>query len=149
MELHKDSHLDHGLSSEQLLYIINKFNNRTGFFIETFQLPTTLGGIDCALYGPTMGDDPIPSCDAADVKRPGREYTSRAVVRPKRRTQLVTVIAGPHDNLPCVLYTTFGGPKSPKEPNDPTLKDEEREESIAFWSEHALAVDEIALDIAL
>jgi hypothetical protein len=149
MEIHKDSHLDHGLSSEQLLYIINKFTGRTGFFIETIQLPTTLGSVDCGLYGPTMGDDPVPAIAVAYAKRVPREYTSRVIVKPARKTQLVTVIAGPHDNLPCVLYTAFGGPKTPKEPNDPTLKPEEREESIAFWAEHALAVDAITRDINL
>lgn len=73
------------------------------------------------------------------AKRGSREYTSRLVNAAPRLTSLVTVIAGPHDGKPCVLYTAFGGPKAPKEPNDPTLTDAERAESHAFWRDNALA----------
>ncbi len=37
----------------------------------------------------------------------------------------------------CVLYTAFGGPPTPQEPDDPGCKDVEA--SRRFWAEHALA----------
>jgi hypothetical protein len=36
----------------------------------------------------------------------------------------------------CILFTAFGGPPTPQEPDDPTCKDPEASEK--FWSEHAL-----------
>ena len=136
MQLHKDSHLDHGLTNEQMLFILNKFEARDGFFIETFELPENLGTLDCALYGPTVGDAPIPETDVYYAKRGARAWVSRMTrVHPMRKTRTVTVIAGPHDGQPCVLYTVFGGPSTPQEPGDPAAV----ATSAAFWGEHALA----------
>lgn len=143
MVIHKDSHLDHGLTNEQLTYIIGKFEHRDGFFIETFELPGALGVLSCSLYGPAMGDDAIPETDVFYRERGDRKYRSRLsrVLRP-RKTRTITVIAGPHDGHSCVLYTVYGGPCAPKEPGDPTLRPEDREASLKFWNEHALAVDD-------
>lgn len=139
MQKHKDTHLDHGLLPQVVDYLMTRFADRAGFFIETIELPPDLGTVPCGLYGPAMGDAPVPSAEVVMRARPPREYTSRLVAMAPRPTRKVTVIAGPHDGLPCVLYTAFGGPLTPKEPNDPTLADDKREESIAFWSEHALS----------
>lgn len=139
MILHKDSHLDHGLTPAQIDHIKERFAGRNEFFIETFELPEELGTVPCALYGKVMGDHIE---DVVWVKRGERQYESRClrgkhVLRPTRQ---VTVIAGPHDGEACVLYTAFGGPKTPKEQYDPTLREDERAESEAFWAEHALAI---------
>jgi hypothetical protein len=55
---------------------------------------------------------------------------------------LITVIGGPHLDDPCILYTAFGGPATPKEPGDPSLDGNliELAKSQAFWAEHALAL---------
>jgi hypothetical protein len=55
----------------------------------------------------------------------------------------LTVIAGPGDDGldGVVLYTAYGGKCAPREPGDTSLNDEQRLESQAFWSEHALAAD--------
>jgi hypothetical protein len=136
---HKDSHLDHGLSPEVVDHIFERFTGRReGFFIETFELPPELGTVPCGLFGPVMGDAPI--TNAAMVIRGNRTHVSRVLNAAPRPTRTVTVIAGPHDGFPCVLYTAFGGPSTPKEPNDPTLAEDKREESAKFWSEHALAI---------
>jgi hypothetical protein len=37
----------------------------------------------------------------------------------------------------CILYTAFGGPAAPQEPDDPGCKDPAA--SATFWREHALA----------
>lgn len=136
--LHGDSHTDH-VPASVLKWLLEKFKDKDGFFIGSVELPEALPELFCGLYGPIMGDPPVVEPDVAYGCRPGRSYESRLCRMFERKTRLVTVIAGPHSNLPCVLYTAFGGPPSPKEVNDPTLKPEEREASVEFWSRHALA----------
>jgi hypothetical protein len=148
MQRHKDSHLDHSLTAEQVAFLLKVFADRTAFFIETIELPEHLGTVPCGLYGPIMGDAPIEDRWVEQRRRPPREYTSRVLARHEypggfpgpqaavRQVRQVTVIAGPHDGLPCVLYTAYGGPCAPQEPNDPGCRD--RAASEAFWSQHAL-----------
>lgn len=134
---HKDSHLDHGLTEAQVAYIFERFASESRFFVETIELPTNLGTVPCGLYGPIMGDDPIPEDQVVYLKRNGRPYETRFVDKPTRPTNQVTIIAGRHDNHPCVLFTAFGGPAAPKEPGDPNCMD--LAASQAFWTQHALA----------
>jgi hypothetical protein len=104
-----------------------------------------------------MGDPAVPEDVVVHAPRGSRSWPSRLVERITRRTRLVTVIAGPHEETcrvceegrdhlatcpgkrkyPCVLYTAFGGPPAPQEPGDPSCKDPMA--STAFWREHALA----------
>lgn len=137
MKLHTKSHTDH-VSPEVVEYILNRFADRSAFFIETFELPAEIPAVACGLYGPVMGDGPIPDADCVATTRPGRGWLSRTVDRPTRPTRTVTVIAGPFENEPCVLYTAFGGPLAPKEPGDPTLSDADRPAAVEFWAQHAL-----------
>jgi hypothetical protein len=134
-----ESHLDHGFTRSQIDFILERFKDRTGFFIDTILLPIDLGTVPCGLYGPSVGDEPIPEDSVQYARRPPREYVSRVVCKPLRWTRLVSVIAGPYQGKPCVLYTVFGGPVAPKELNDPNLKEEERQKSVEFWSVHALS----------
>jgi hypothetical protein len=136
--IHAESHCDH-VAPAVVELVKQRFADRDGFFIETIELPAELGMLECGLYGPLCGDEPIIEHEVHYSRRPGRQYESRLVARPARLTNRLSVIAGPHAGLPCVLYTVFGGPVSPKEVNDPTLIEHEREESAAFWSQHALA----------
>ena len=134
---HAASHIDHGLTEDQLRFLIEHFADREAFFIETITLPVELGTVPCGLYGPLMGDPPIREDEVTHAPRGSREWTSRIVERPPRQQRDVTVIAGPHAGHGCVLYTAFGGPASPQEPGDPSCKDPAA--SAAFWQEHALA----------
>lgn len=162
---HRDSHVDHGLTEEQLTYILKRFADRDSFFIETFTLPTELGTIPCGLYGPKMGDSAIGETEVTYAKRGDRAWDSRLVNLPPRQQHEVTVIAGPHEEtcilcngegrfgswkaaIPCscdsgkikhacILYTAFGGPLAPQEPGDPGCKDPAA--SAAFWRDHALS----------
>jgi hypothetical protein len=165
-----DSHLDHSLTTKQLAHVLKLCADQTAFFIETFTLPPELGVVSCALYGPIMGDDSITdqgitlplnwykltngdavfdrrACPIKMEMRGNRAYPSRMLVgAPLRPTNKLTVIAGPHKDYPCVLYTAFGGPVAPKEPGDPTIRPEaldptEAEESRDFWAHHAIAVE--------
>jgi hypothetical protein len=142
IEIIEKSHVDHGLNGEQVEFILSELSSCEGFGIHTVELPAELGSVPCALYGPTMGDDPLSDADTFLQARSGREYPSRIAghsQRPRPTTK-VTVIVGPHEDKPCVLYTAFGGPLAPKEVNDPFMKPEEVDASKAFWSTHALAL---------
>lgn len=75
-------------------------------------------------------------------RRGDRSWESRLVRATPVQTRLVTVVAGPHDGSPCVLYTAYGGPQAPREPGDPNIRDDaERKACVAFWSEHALIAE--------
>lgn len=137
MQRHPDSHLDHGLTAEQIDHVMGCFADREAFFIETIELPERLGTVPCGLYGPIMGDAPVPEADAIYEARGARAWPSRCVARPSRPTRTVTVIAGPHDGHACVVFTMFGGPSAPQEVGDPGRKDPDA--SAAFWATHALA----------
>ena len=140
MQIVADSHLDHGLSEAQVACISERFAERDGFFIESFELPAGLGTIPCGLHGPIMGDAPVEDAEVTYAVRGDRPCESRLCDRPTRPTSTVTVIAGPHEDSSCVLYTAFGGPLAPREPGDPSISDDgERAECEAFWAEHALS----------
>lgn len=123
MIIHPDSHVDHDISLEQLENIHAQLGDRTGFFIETIELPEALGTVPNDLYGPSCGDAPVPESEVHYARRGPRQWDSRMCRRPRRQTRLVRVIAGPHDGHDCVLYTAYGvarkdSPQSPKEPGD-------------------------------
>lgn len=137
--LHKDSHLDHNISKEQLDWVLEQTKDEQGFFVKTLSLPRELGEVYSNLYGPIMGDDPIKETEVIYKIRGNRPYHSR--ILPNGRpgpTQLITIVSGPHDGQPMVLYTIYGGAVAPKEPGDTFSSDKEREESVKFWAEHAL-----------
>jgi hypothetical protein len=69
----------------------------------------------------------------------GREYNSKMIRGENQTTNIITAIVRPHKETGRpFLITAFGGPMAPKEPNDPTLSDQERKASQEFWSQHAL-----------
>ena len=142
---HRDSHVDHNLTEEQLRYLLDRFADRDAFFLEMIDLPEQLGSVPCGLWGPILGDQPVDEAEVRYEQRGTRAWTSRLVDRPTRPTRTITVIAGPHEETSeagtikhaCMLYTAFGGPASPQEPGDPGCKNPDT--SAAFWREHALA----------
>lgn len=140
MQITSDSHVDHDLSPDHLDWLLQRFQDRDGFFIETVELPAHLSPVACGLHGPEMGDAPVPDAEVRMVVRGNRKGPSRLCSRPPRMTRQLTVIAGPHDGLPCVMYTAFGGPVAPKEPWDPSLDDAGRAASEAFWAQHCLSM---------
>lgn len=135
------SHTDHNLSAEHIAFILAICEGRTGFFIAELTLPDELPAIPCGLHGPKMGDGPIPESECMRVVRGNRPGPSRLCLRAPRPTRTVTVIAGPAEGEPCVLYTAYGGPIAPREPWDDSLaSDEAHAESLDFWHDHALSV---------
>lgn len=139
MKITAESHVDHGLTPEHLAWILERCAAQTAFFITTLELPSHLPPLMCGLHGPATGDEPIPDSECHREVRGERPGPSRLCGRPPKPTRLVTIVAGPDGEEPCVLYTAYGGPQAPREPWDPGLDDEGRVEAESFWSRHALS----------
>ena len=139
LKITSDSHTDHALTQDHLDFIVSAFADKDAFFITTLELPKSLPGLPCAIYGPIMGDSPIKDEDVSMEVRGSREEPSRMIAKEPRSSRLLTVIAGPHNDEDCILYTAYGGPCAPKEPFSCEEGSEERKKSEEFWSEHALA----------
>jgi len=137
IEKHNDSHLDHNLTEEQIAFVLALDAAQGELTIQTVELPEALGTIPCGLYGPAMGDEPIEETRVHYAVRGERAGVSRMIAKGSRGSRMVTVISGPHDGQPCVLFTAFGGPQAAREPFE-----DDSEESRAFWAEHALAASE-------
>ena len=132
---HQDSHCDHALTEEQVAWVLSQDPSQHGqgaVRVFTLPLPEELGTVPCGLYGPAMGDEPVPEAEVLYVVRGARAGGSRLVDRPARQVREVTIIAGPHDGHEWVLFTAFGGPAAPKEPF-------EDGGDADFWGEHALS----------
>lgn len=144
MKVTEASHTDH-VTKAHVAWIVERFAGREGFFIETVEVPEELPTLECGLHGPRVDDAPVPAVDCRMVERSGRvtrgvTWPSRVCDRPTRQTRTMTIIAGPDDGEPMVLYTAFGGPRAPREPGDPDIRDEaEKAKSDTFWSKHALS----------
>jgi hypothetical protein len=159
---HADSHVDHNLTSQQLDFVLAQDPSLHGtgpVRVFTIQMPESLGCLPCGLYGPLCGDKPVREAQVFYATRGERKGESRlmkdgvsphpsgvdaltlSAPYPTRPSRLVTIVAGPHDGHPWVLFTAYGGPLAPKEPFDFEDDDssEQAQESRAFWSEHALA----------
>ena len=163
MKKHAESHMDHGFTQAQWDFIFAKYADKAAFFIDTIELPENLGTVTNELYGPSAGDAPVAEDRVFYAQRGGRAWDSRLVVLPKRPTRFVRVIAGPHEEHLCILYTAYGVasidmPPAPKEPGDleqqletfidcsgqENLEKRARleaqlSESKIFWGTHALA----------
>lgn len=141
MKVAPESHLDHALSQGHLAFVLSTFGDRSSFFVETVVLPEDLPSLPCGLHGPAMGDAPVADEECLLVARGGRSWPSRVCAREPRLVRELTVIGGPHGGDPCVLYTAFGGPSTPREPGDASLGDGDRRAAVGFWAQHALSLD--------
>ncbi len=141
------SHLDHGLSKEQIAFVLNRFRDKSHLFKAEVKLPIELGFAPLGIYGPIAGDEPVLEEDVFYRQRAGRVTVSRMVDRPFRVTDTVSIIAGPSGLFKCCVYTMYGGFLAPREPDDPSISsDAERADAKVFWSRHALVPAERAHD---
>ena len=159
--IHPDTHLDHGLTSMHLTWLLAELDQRwrderwfdgltpeelasTPPLVATFEMPAHLDPLPCALWGPNTSGAPVPEENVRYVKRGSRTWTSRVAKDPGEvslRSRKVTAVLGPHEGK-IILYTVYGGPQAPREPGDPNLPEEARAFSEKFWSEHALVWEE-------
>jgi hypothetical protein len=84
------SHADHGLTTGQWEFVKNHISGKTAFFLETVELPEELGTAPCGIYGPIMGDDPVPDEECSWVIRGNRRCASRVCNRPERPIGVLT-----------------------------------------------------------
>ena len=142
--IHPESHVDH-VPGSVIEVVKSRFAGITNpdrrILIETFELTEEAGTVACALFGPVVGDPPVTEDQVQYRARPGRSWPSRTVVLPVRPTRTLTVVAGPHGDDDLVLFTCYGGPVAPPEVNDPNLEPADRAASLAFWNDHALALE--------
>jgi hypothetical protein len=136
---HKDSHLDHQLTSEHVKFVLGLDPSAHGDPSEpvrtfTVEMPEHLAPLPCGLYGPKMGDEPVAEADVTYAVRGKRKGESRLVARPMRESRLLAVVAGPHDGHDWVLFTSYGGPVMPRE-----AFEDDSEETKEVWGEHALS----------
>lgn len=139
MIITNESHLDHsGLTINHLRYVLEKFGDRDGFFIEEIEFPEEYAELGCDLHGPIMGDAPITDDETVGERVRDSGGVARIVPRPPRPTRKAVVIAGPRKSHDCVLFTIFGGPLAPRQPGDESLESEDDiAESVDFWKDHA------------
>jgi len=109
----------------------------------TLTMPDHLPTLPNALIGPASGDLPV-SNDHPKVyngnRGGGRSHDSKMMPRNLRQTNAITAITRPDKETgKPFLITAFGGVLAPQEPGDPNLRPENKEASIKFWAEHALA----------
>lgn len=96
--------------------------------------------LPCGLIGPSTGFPPVTEDQVHYACRGGgRKHLSRMIRGRTFPTRLITAICVP-DRVSGepFLITAFGGPLAPKELHDPSLTQNEWEESSRFWAEHAL-----------
>jgi len=143
MKINIGTYKDNCVSKHILDWLLESFSSLQETCTKTIELPQHLGEIDCALYGPLMGDEPILEENVFYVNRGRRQYKSRMVKLPFRKTKYLTfIVAYNNRQKEFVLVTVFGGKLAAKEPNDLSLKTiEEQQQSIDFWSKHALSED--------
>jgi hypothetical protein len=93
LKITADSHCDHALTAAHKALILSTFKDRTGFFLETIPLGD-LPPLPCGLFGPSMGDLPIPESEVHYARRGQRTVESRMVDRAPRVSTRMTVIGG-------------------------------------------------------
>jgi len=129
-------HADHGLTEAQTQYALDSVAGiGEGFFIKQVEFPEELGPVPCALYGPAMGDEPVRDEEVMMLKRGDRPWADRMMVGKTRPVQYVQVI-GQMGVDACSVFTIYGGPLAPQNPEDPSCLDPEK--AKAWWAEHAL-----------
>ena len=128
-------HADHGLTDAHLTFLGEALAGQAdGFFLATFDMPEGLT-LPLGLYGPTVGDAPVPEGEVTYQARNGRDWADRLVTRPMRTSTVVTAI-GIRDGESVKLFTAHGGPAAAQNPADPSCAD--KDAAKAFWATHAL-----------
>ena len=133
-------HADHGLVPQHFTAIEKAVEGVQGFFIKVISLDG-LPPLESALYGPSVGDEPV-VVDVELIVRNNRPGPSRMVRRPmKRATGLVAIgMVNEEGILLFTAYGTTGGVVAPREPWDKGLNEEEKKQAEEFWAVHALAL---------
>lgn len=139
---HEDN--PHGLMPEHLVLAgvaLNSSGRKTEdpseYTLGIIELPGFLGSLEDQLWGPSNGDRGV-ARDRVWATRPGYSFESPFVLAHTRPARYLVWVGLSQTRL-WTAYGSRSGVVAPKEVNDPYLSDSEREESEAFWAEHAFA----------
>ena len=138
-------HNDHGLDDAHVMLVhqVVASQPRPGFFMAVKRLPAGASNLQCALHGPSVGDDPVAEEEVTYTVRNGRLGPSRLVDRPTRPCRNLVVIGVAGENP--VVFTAYGTQAdevSPREWWDTGMKPHEAIEAARFWSVHALSSED-------
>ena len=136
-------HADHGINGQQMKHIQDELAKTApqGFFIKQIKIPSTLGKVRNALYGPASGDAPVSESVVQYRPRGDRPWSDRVVSWPTRPVDYVQSL-GIREGDKFTMFTIYGGPLAPQHPDDSSNRDVEA--SRKFWSEHALSLEQWA-----
>jgi hypothetical protein len=131
-------HADHGITAGQQAHVetVIAALDPQGFFIHSFQLAEEFGSIPNRLHGPACGDEAVSRDEVVMTERGDRGWSDPICERAERPTQQVQVIGIRADADTINLFTVYGGPLAPQNPEDPG--NPEPEAARVFWAEHAL-----------
>jgi hypothetical protein len=133
IEIVPESHVDHNIPADLLQWALGEIKAKVaageykpelvGLVKITLDFPGTFAPVPCGLVGPITNYPPVPESDVCYLQRNRRKCVSRMIgndstlhtsFAPGVRT--LSVIAGPDNGKPWVLYTAFGGPIAPGSP---------------------------------
>lgn len=130
MKAHSDVDMKHVTKAISTITTPDK-NSKITKIMENVDLHEIIGKDHCV--------EVTPEDDVRMEKRPGRQTETPMVYGKKAKdTSLINVGMCVDKDGEWTLFTSFYGVLAPKEPNDECLTEEERSESEAFWSTHAL-----------
>ena len=133
-------HADHGLSDRELAIVIEVARQAAkGLFIKVIEIQHETH-LKSALMGPSVGDEPIgDEHPLVYYSVRGNRPTPSKMYNEVGRKATHLVVIGMGEEAVFTAYGTEKGIVAPREPWDPSLSDEERKASEAFWAVHALA----------
>lgn len=139
------AHDDHGLSDEHVEVVMSHpvvAEVAHGEFVRVVvPIPDGVPSLPCALYGPAVGDGPVPESAVREVVRGNRGGPSRMIGLPSRPARNMVII-GIRGGVCFTAYGTRASEPSPMEPWDAERKgipEADLEAARAFWADHALA----------
>tara|TARA_Y100001963_G_scaffold121433_1_gene170014 strand:- start:7698 stop:8204 length:507 start_codon:yes stop_codon:yes gene_type:complete len=157
------AHDDHGLNADHLSFIDTALADWDGsFLIQVLSLPDTCESLPSALYGPSVGDEPIDDDQVTYIKRAKRRGPSRLIDAPMRPARNMVVIGMRVEDGSLMLFTAYGTQSDTPSPREwwdlppinltavppaeaSAIIDQWSSDARAasnFWSQHALAQGE-------
>lgn len=137
-------HADHGVSAEHMKLIeAIAAASGDGFFIQVVDLPEGVPDLECALWGPSCGDSPIPEAAVTYRRRGSRRGVSRVFIgsvgRFSRPCRKMVVVGDAGSRVVYTAYGTLADAPTPREWWDTYLDSLAAvKESLSFWEQHAL-----------
>jgi len=142
------THLDHGLDTDNLEAVreaAKECPDGAEVWIKTIKSPHE---------APSAIHYHVPESEVFYARRGSRRNLSRLCARPQRMVFEVTIIAGMSQDGVTRVWTAYGGPHAPREPedsyfvfSDAARKSSEYREAREFWSHAALSASAFDIEV--